>query len=194
MAEVATLSSQQAITGTIMAPAVGAKVTVTSISQAQQLIARTEARLRQLDGEWDTVTDAALKWERLANTASSDSLRAASQAKSDQYTANGDILMRESLKVIDNLTYYRSEFERLRTAIGLPASPTVPSTKPVPPPPQPPATTRLQLQIEENDRKRRMLLPSGSVTGFPFGLTRNQAMAAVGIPFGILLVMNLAEG
>jgi acyl-CoA reductase-like NAD-dependent aldehyde dehydrogenase len=179
MAEVATLSTQQATTEKIFAPTVGSKVTVTSISQAQQLIAQAEAKLRQLDAEWNAALDASLKWENLSETASSDSLRAAAETQMERYAENGDIILREIHKVDDALTYYRSEFERLRTATGLPAAPAKPTTGVAVPPPPPPSKT---------DKPTVKVVSSG----LPFGLTQNQALAVIGIPLAILLVSNLA--
>jgi hypothetical protein len=194
MAEVATLSSQQSTTGGILAPAVGTRTTVTSISQAQALIADRQRRIAQLDAEWDAENTKARNLDLIIQTTSSESLRAASKTSQARFEANADVIVREIFKLQDELAFFQSEFERLRLATGLPGTPGPPPAAPT----GQTAAQRAQAEITARLAAAKAAAQvaaakaaAGIPTGLPFGLTRNQAFAFVGVPLLILVVSNL---
>lgn len=190
MAEVATLSSQQATTSQIMAPASTSKVTVTSIQQAQQLIASREQALVKLDAEWSAANDSAETWDRLSQTASSETLRASAKQQRDRYKASADIVMREIIRVEDELSFFESELERLRVATGLPGTPMTAADIAKQAAAKAAAAAQAQAQALKNAAvaaAQGRTPPATTTTTLPFGMTTQQAVTLIG--GGALLVL-----
>lgn len=147
-----------------------AKQVPTSVREAQALVAAGEQRLAQLDQEWSQQMSNAETWKRLAESATSDALRASSWAQAERYFYNAETIFAEIEKVEDDLAYYRQELNRLVAAAGRPAVTPAPAPTPAPVPVPVPQPTPSPTSPKPEPEKPGLKLP--------FGLTKNQALAA----------------
>lgn len=181
MAEVATLSTQQATTAGILAPTNSNTDRPTSVSQAKALLTVRETRRKAVQAEWTSAIDAVEKWSRLSETASSDSLRAAAETQAENYNERAAILSAEIDKLDGEIAFFRKELERLRSA-------TAPSTT---------STTTTSTDAAKAAAKAAAA-KGGTVvsSGLPFGLTNQQAMFLIGIPLlvGVVMALSGSEG
>lgn len=193
MAEVATLSTQQATTTGILAPTTSNTVRPTSISEAQALIANREARRKVAQDEWLAAIDAVEKWTNLSETASSDSLRISAEAQAERYNANAAILSAELDKIDGEIAFFKQELERLRAATGLPTTTTAASTAAAQA-----AAAAAAKAAAEAAAKAAAAAKGGTVvaSGLPFGLTNQQALFLIGIPLlvGVVMALSGSEG